>query len=81
MLLNGNVVCLNERGVSHYHKKYYRKRIYAFNYMIIVSSYVKNNKKRYVLRDFKSDLMDEYYEMHLQFCFKTTTDAISFLNK
>ena len=81
MFSNGNVVCLNERGLNHRYKKYYRKRIYAYNYMIIVSSYVKNNKKRYVLRDFKSDLMDEYYEKHLQFCFKTTSDAISFLNK
>ena len=55
MFSNGNVVCLNDRGLNHRYKKYYRKRIYAYNYMIIVSSYVKNNKKRYVLRDFKSD--------------------------
>ena len=81
MLSKGNVVCLNERGINHHFKKYYKKRINVYNYMIIVSFYIKKNKKRYVLRDFKSDLMDEYYEKHLQYCFKTTTEAVSVLYK
>ena len=81
MFTKGNVVCLNKRGINHHFKKYYKKRIYAFNYMIIVSSYIKQNKKRYLLRDFKSDLTDEYYEKHLQYCFKTTTEAVSALYK
>tara|TARA_Y100000389_G_scaffold64663_1_gene60733 strand:+ start:237 stop:482 length:246 start_codon:yes stop_codon:yes gene_type:complete len=81
MLSKGNVVCLNERGVRHYHKKYYRKRIRVSNYMIVVSYYLKKNKKRYILRDFGSDLTDKYYDMHLQYCFNNTTDAVLFLDK
>ena len=81
MFSKGNVVCLNERGVKHHYKKYYKKRICVSNYMIVVSYYFKKNKKRYVLRDFRSDLMDEYYDMHLQFCFNNTSEAVLFLNK